>query len=145
MIVSFITEGDPRTKGSYTPQPIGDTGRVRLAQGKTQAEREALESWAEAIQVFATQAMGGRTPLDGPLRAEVVFVLARPKSVKRRWPHSQADGDLDKYERAAFDACEGIIYTNDARICQSNTLKRYVDETAGERPYASFTFRELER
>jgi Holliday junction resolvase RusA-like endonuclease len=144
LIVTFTADGNPRTKGSYTIQPIGKTGRHRLAQGKTKGEREALESWVEFIQVFGTQAMGGRALLDGPLRAEVVFVLPRPKSVTRRWPHSQADGDLDKYERAAFDACEGIVYTNDARICVHGTLKRYADPSAGERPHATFTFTELE-
>ena len=141
VIVHFLAEGTPRTKGNWSAVII--RGVARLIPGKSKGERDALEGWSEIVQLFARRAMGMRDPMNGAVRAELLFVLPRPKTVRRLWPFGQGDGDLDKYCRAVFDDCEGIVYTNDARICQLRADKRYVADTGGERPFAGLTFTEL--
>jgi Holliday junction resolvase RusA-like endonuclease len=143
LIVSFIAEGEPRTKGSWTLAPRAGGGRPVFLPGKDAADRDRYDGWIETVQLFARREMGMRDPINGAIQAEIVFVLPKPKSVRRVWPQSQNDGDLDKLERAVYDACESIIYTNDARICSHRNLKRYVDTTAGERPHAAITFTEI--
>lgn len=142
MIVSFIAEGEPRTKGSWTIVTRSGGG-LQFLPAKDADKIAMYEGWVETVQLFARRAMGMRSPIDGPVYAEIVFVLPRPKTVRRVWPSGQQDGDLDKLERTVYDACQGIVYTNDSRICRHQNLKRYVDGTAGERPHASITFRDL--
>jgi Holliday junction resolvase RusA-like endonuclease len=61
--------------------------------------------------------------VERPLRMEAVFYIERPKSVKRDYPTSRPD--LDNYLKALMDACNEIVYKDDALICDLNCSKRY--------------------
>ena len=61
--------------------------------------------------------------LQGPVGIELIFSIARPKTVKRRRPHVRPD--LDKYIRAALDALTGIAYGDDEQVCKIVAEKVY--------------------
>lgn len=142
VIVTFVVPGVPQTKGSWTVQPKRGGG-VRLAPGQTAAARDRYEGWVQDVQVFARQAMGMRDPMAGPVQAEIAFVLPRPKTVTRRWPTARSGGDLDKLERAVYDAVTGIVLADDSIVVAHSNLKRYAEST--EEPHASCTFTEIGR
>jgi len=72
-----------------------------------------------------------------PLAIRVTFYLALPQSKQIKNPHRVSEEtllrksfpmvvpDLDNYEKLIADACEGVVFKNDAQICTSHTAKRY--------------------
>lgn len=65
------------------------------------------------------------------LRLEVDFVVARPKSVKRKWPVTKPD--LDNYLKLLEDAGNGYLWHDDSQIVTVSMGKRYAE--AGEAPH----------
>lgn len=66
---------------------------------------------------------------------ELIFVFRRPESTKKALKQ-QADElnyllvkstkpDLDNLEKAIYDALSGIVYVNDAQVCQHMTTKAW--------------------
>lgn len=77
--------------------------------------------------------------LDGPLEVSAICYLQRPasKPKKHKWPMWKPDHE--NIEKAIWDALEGIIYTNDSRICRKFFEKRY-----GDPPRVEITIKEIE-
>ena len=67
---------------------------------------------------------------DGPVVMRLLFILPKPKSVKRLWPHVKPD--LDKLCRALGDSLEGIAYVNDSQIVILAASKIYGDNPGVE-------------
>jgi len=75
--------------------------------------------------------------LDGAIRLSITIFVARPGAhfrtgknagLKPSGPRLPKSGkDLDKVARAIGDCGTGIIYTNDARICDLTIRRRYAD------------------
>lgn len=131
--VLFTATGIPVAQGSSTAVISHTTGRAFILPDN----RKALREWRKRIAAEAHLAMAGAAPFDCPLRVAVVFHLPRPKTVKRDYPDRPPD--LDKLLRAAGDAMTGVVYTDDARVCQWSATKVY-----GTPPRADFTVRVLE-
>lgn len=120
--------GIPQPKGSKTA--FVRNGRAVLVDGRRKESREAFTSWRHAVTDAAQRWLethGAPAPLDGPLQMTVVFHLPRPASTPRRvaWPAKKPD--LDKLTRAVFDACTGLLFVDDSRICTLAASKRYAD------------------
>ncbi len=82
--------------------------------------------------------------LEGPIKTRFLFLLPRPKTVKRKFPISKFDGDVDKLVRAIFDAMTGIVYGDDSQVTDSSEQKRYADgQKAGVWIYISTDVREV--
>jgi Holliday junction resolvase RusA-like endonuclease len=96
--------------------------------------------WRQRVAVFASQAMAGHPPLDGPLEMKMVFWMTRPKShygtgrnaaklkpwAAEAWPISKPD--TTKLIRAAEDAMTGIVWCDDAQVVIQAAEKRYGTE-----------------
>lgn len=68
-----------------------------------------------------------KAPIDKPLKVEVVFHIARPRSIKnRKYPHCKPD--LDNLEKLLWDSFEGIVFVNDSRIVTKTISKQYSNE-----------------
>ncbi len=67
-----------------TPQPQG-SARAFVVKGRAvvTSANPALKDWRNLIASAAREAMQGLPPEEGAVEVEVVFWLARPKSVKR--------------------------------------------------------------
>jgi len=72
----------------------------------------------------------------GPVRLDMEFLLRRPKSHYRSGKHAAelkpdaptwhfSKPDRDKLERAIMDALTGILFTDDAQVCDGPIAKRY--------------------
>ena len=60
-----------------------------------------------------------------PLIMELEFHIERPKSVTR--PYPTVKPDIDNFAKAILDAANGILYKDDALICDLHIKKRYAD------------------
>lgn len=80
----------------------------------------------EAVILFAKR---HRPPkgLTGPLRIDVVFVVAAPTRLdadrSRLWPHVKPD--LDNYLKLILDALNGIFWRDDGQVCAITSAKVY--------------------
>ncbi len=111
--------GHPRTKGSWVPMQTKSGIKFRPAgKGASKwykdAERTIREQWEHG-------------KLEGPIKTRFLFLLPRKKTVKRKFPISKYDGDVDKLVRAIFDAMTGIVYGDDSQVVDSSEQKRYAD------------------
>lgn len=138
----FVVFGRSQGKGSKRALPI--RGKPRAGQRSivlVDSNRNAAP-WAAQVSSAAAQAMreaNGHRPA-ALLRAGVVvdfdFYFARPRShfgigrnanlVRLSAPtHMVTMPDLDKLARCALDALSGIVFKDDAQVCELNLSKRY--------------------
>ena len=136
--ITFFVPGIPRPggskKGFYNPK----AGRVLIV--KAGGKRE--ENWRQAVSFAAMHAMGERPPFAGPVLADAVFYMPRPKSHYRTGKHAgelRPDAptvhtkkpDLTKLWRGTEDAMTGIVWQDDSLRWEGRQTKLY-----GERPGA---------
>jgi len=71
-----------------------------------------------------------RVLLDGPLKLTVRFFLIPPK--RRKFSEPAVKPDLDNFTKALKDALNGVIWTDDARVCQyGEGTGKYYDLAGG--------------
>lgn len=135
----------------HRPAPQGSKKRVGNGQMKDDCAR--LEPWRDAVKTAAIKAWGcpyaemrgqhehlhgpknPRTccppPLDGPLAVAVTFTCRQSQKDARRasrgeatWPTTTDSGDVDKLQRAAFDAITfSGCWADDARVVEVHAYK----------------------
>lgn len=135
---SFFVPGIPVPKGRPRACRIG--GRIHIYTPKATAR------WEKEVSRVA---MVNRpdAPIDGPVYVELVFVMPRPKTAKKRTSHT-VKPDLDNLEKAVLDAIQEtstrvpglkkkvripLFYKNDSQVCGKTSVKRYPvsDEAVG--------------
>lgn len=127
MRIEFVVYGMPAPQGS----------KRHVGGGRMVESSKAVKPWREAVKYAALQALadaGHPPPLDGPLRAWIVFTLSKPGSAPKRtrtWPCRKPD--LDKLLRSTLDALtDAGVIADDARIVEIARLaKSYPDEAVG--------------
>lgn len=72
------------------------------------------------ISEHVRKAIGASLPFEGPVKAELLFVL---KGSETLWPTSPADGDADNLEKAAADALNDIAFKDDRFIVITTRYK----------------------
>ena len=85
-----------------------------------------LAVWRATIANCARHAQVGKAQ-EG-VEINVIFQLARPKTVKRKEPHKRPD--IDKLARAVLDALTGVAYEDDEQVVKLTASKEYA-ETEG--------------
>lgn len=124
----FVVEGDAIAQGS----------KRAIAKGVTVDDAPELKAWREKIALVARSA-GWRQPIDGPVALGLLFVRERPASHYLRTKRARAyrvlrtdapafpavPRDLDKLQRAVFDALTGVCWTDDSRVVIARPLKLY--------------------
>lgn len=122
---AFFIPGHPRPKGSWTPVYTKKGLKFRHASNNTAV-------WCRFIKEEIAKRWGDRELIEeGPVRVECLFLLPRPKSVVRKFPTVRGTGDIDKLERAIYDAMTGIVYKDDAQVCSNANDKQYTDGEPG--------------
>lgn len=98
-------------------------GRPRIWNGRavTPPKTRAFEN---AVKVFAKNQYRGE-PLKGALSVVVVFLIRKPKTVKREYPTTKNTGDLDNHAKALLDSLNGIAFEDDSQIIELNISKKY--------------------
>ena len=103
--VSFFIPGIPIPQGSKKGFIAGK--RVVIVDDNA----ATLKPWRAVVAKAANRGM----TLDGPVHADLLFVMPRPQ--KPRWDVPAVKPDIDKLTRAIFDGLtEGGLLADDARV-----------------------------
>lgn len=108
---------DPVAKGR--PKASTRGGFVRMY---TPAKTAGFEKILKAMAKNAWKA----APLQGALAVQVTFLMARPKSAKKR-EYVTVRPDLDNYIKALLDALNEVVWLDDAQIVDLHASKEYDD------------------
>jgi len=120
-----------RVNGVAAPQ-----GSKRLVNGRMIEASRALPAWREAIRFETQRAMDGSSILTGPVRAELAFLMRRPKShygskgVRNGAPRLPAIvPDIDKLCRAVLDGVvTGGAMLDDSQVTTLIAKKVYAED-----------------
>ena len=118
-MISFTIPGEPVAKGR--PRFVRATGRA-FTPKKT-------ETYEGIVADHAARVMDGHEAFEGALRLTVRAVYLVPKSwtQKRksaaRWKTSKPDAD--NLAKIVKDACNKIVYRDDAQIVELTVQKKY--------------------
>jgi crossover junction endodeoxyribonuclease RusA len=74
--------------------------------------------------------VAGATPHGLPVRITIIFIMPRPKTVKR--PYPTVAPDLDKLVRGVLDGLTGIAYEDDAQVIEIHAHKVYGSSSGAE-------------
>ena len=127
-------QGSKAYKGHRTNRATGKRMPVLVEQSKrvTPWRNRVTKAAADALIVKHALRYGGRPagqpqPLRGPIRIDVVFTMKKPIAApKRRRTYPAVSPDLDKIQRATFDALtDAKVWEDDGRVIQITAVKAY--------------------
>lgn len=99
------------------------------AQGKRRFTPKRQAEYMSVVKLFASQAMAGRPPFDGPVRMIVEAEYRPPASWSERkkfaasWKTSRPDAD-NLYKICA-DSLNGVVFVDDALVVDVRITKTY--------------------
>ena len=107
------------------PAPQGSKRHV--GRGVLVEQSKRVAPWREAVKHAALAAAEGHDRIEGPIAVEICFTFDRPKSAPKRrrvWPTTRTSGDVDKLQRAVFDALtDAGIWRDDAQVVDVRARK----------------------
>jgi len=126
--VEFELEIDPVGKG----RPRA----VRVGRGVRMHNPPKTAHYENAIRFAAKCAMGEMTPMEGPIKAVLVFSLPIPASWSNRKTVAARLGeirplvapDVDNLSKAILDGCNGVVFVDDRQVVTLLATKRYADK-----------------
>ena len=89
-----------------------------------------IKPYKDAIKFIASQAMTGRTPIEGPIEVCIHFYFDRPKShskKQRECPWHAQKPDIDNLTKAVCDALNEICFQDDSQICLLTVRKEWAN------------------
>ena len=112
----FFAHGLPAPQGS----------KKHVGGGRMVESSKNVKPWREAVKFAVLEANKARLKFHAPVRVEIEFYFARPKSRKKDVHHCTAP-DLDKLCRSTLDALtdSGII-VDDSLVADLRASKFYV-------------------
>ena len=130
MRLTFSIEGIPQGKGRARSRIVSPKAGAAFVSHYTPQKTRDYE---ESIAWAARAAMRGRPPLDEALALGLVVRFPVPASWSRRKAQEALSGirhpgvkpDLDNIEKAVCDALNGIVWRDDALVCEVAKIKRY--------------------
>lgn len=137
-------KAQPRTKARAFTMRLGDgTTRTRARVYTPSSAKGWKRAVAEAGRVLCPA-----TPLEGPVRVTLTFLMKRPQRLMRKkdpagrvW-HT-AKPDFDNAAKAVADALtDAGWFRDDAILCDVRVLKQY--HAKGEKPGAIIVVEEME-
>ena len=137
------------------PAPQGSKRHV--GNGIMIENSKRVKPWRNDVKDAALEHYQGEV-IDGPVEIEIIFMFSRPKShygtgknsnkLKASAPvfvTSKGKGDIEKLERATYDALSessgGTVIKDDSLVVKNRNMKRYCVE--GEHQGAKITIRTL--
>lgn len=118
-MIAISVRGKPTPQGSHKAFVVG--GRARITDSN-----KNLRAWRDLVAACA-QSVAPDELLEGPIRVEIEFLLARPKSLPKKipdWWHVKKP-DVDKLTRAILDALTGIVFRDDSQVVEVVARKSY--------------------
>lgn len=124
MIVKFVVEGRPKTKGDLLPCRKGDKVWCRWPDGVKAWERVLREAARKEMEASGFPLINARCVVHHR------FYIKPTKTGRLR-------GDIDKLERMVLDALTGVVYEDDELVVASVSMKCDVEENGVERTEVS--------
>jgi Holliday junction resolvase RusA-like endonuclease len=110
-----------------TPVPFARTGTRGGQRFTPPKQRSAMG----VIKHFAQLAMAGRAPMEGPIELTLSATYLKPASWSKKriaetvWKTSKPDGD--NLQKLIKDACNKVVWVDDAQVVRWVGEKRYGD------------------
>lgn len=138
-IVVLEVLGIPEAQGSMVAFVDKRTGRATMhAQNAARLKR-----WRKKVRGEAEHAMAYHDQITGPVKVQLVFAFDRPASHygtgrnanqlranAPRFPDNRASKDVDKLERAVFDALtDAKVWADDSQIVDVRARKLWCGES----------------
>lgn len=127
MNVCFTVYGTPAPAGSKRGFYNANARRVIITDDNAKSR-----PWKALVSDAAIEATGAGPLLTGPLELVVRFYMPRPKGhqgargLRPSAPsHPAVKPDTTKLLRAVEDALTGLVYKDDAQICEQHVFKAY--------------------
>ena len=129
--IKFTVPGKPKGKARPRFRVVTPKGKKGFVQTYTPKDTQSEEG---AIRHFASLAMAGRAPLAGPLIISMCGYMPVPASWSKKLQAQALAGEIyptgkPDYDNLAKmqDACNGIVWVDDALIVDAHIYKRYSD------------------
>jgi Holliday junction resolvase RusA-like endonuclease len=115
--------------------------RLTVVKGRIKFfKQQKVQSWSQAIE-WHSLPYRPKEPLTGPLALKLVFVLARPKRMRKgEREYCPARPDCDNLTKGLQDALRGF-WADDAQVCELRVSKWYA--ASGEFPCIEVKLRQL--
>lgn len=142
--VTFTVPGLPAPQGSKKAFSIKKGGQF-TGQTTVVENSKFVGPWRDRVALAAHVAWKGAPILtEVPVFVQIEFVLKRATGTPKTRPTPPAiknNGDLDKLERAVYDAITGVIIADDKLVIENRNRKRIAE--IGEATGAIITVKEL--
>lgn len=92
--------------------------------------KHAIHRWREGVRYEAQRAMAGQPPFTGAVRMETCYLMPRSKELQEaKWagvvlPYTKKP-DIDNLNKALWDACKMVTWSDDCLVTDERTKKRY--------------------
>jgi Holliday junction resolvase RusA-like endonuclease len=121
-MIHFVVYGHAEAQGStraFIPKgwsrPVITTASKKMKPWRQQITGTAID--VQGMQLW-TREQGG-------VNLTLVFVMARPASLQKRFTVLNKKPDVDKLARCVLDALVGIAYEDDAQVAALHVVKTY--------------------
>ena len=129
-MISFTVPGIARGKGR--PRVARRGAHIALYPDAKTASYEGL------VSMTAQSALGGRSPMTGPLVLTLLVRITPPQSISKSARQAMLSGqfaptkkpDLDNVVKAVLDGCNGVAFQDDKQVVEIHAGKTYA-EAAG--------------
>lgn len=124
-MIAFEIPGPPVGKGRPRASRTGNSVRMFTP--------EKTASYESMVKLAAHRAMAGAAPMAFPVALSLVVMHAIPKSWSKRKQDAALAGterpttkpDADNVAKAIADACNGVVWVDDAQVVELHVSKRY--------------------
>jgi Holliday junction resolvase RusA-like endonuclease len=124
-VIAFEIPGPPVGKGRPRAFRMGNNVRMHTP--------EKTASYESMVKLAAHRAMKGAALLSFPVALSLVVLCPIPKSWSKRRQEAALAGterpttkpDADNVAKAIADACNGVVWVDDAQVVELSVSKRY--------------------
>jgi len=105
---------------------VPERKRSRVIAGRAgRSDTSEAKQYKALVRYCAGQAMNGRPPLEGPLALDVTVYRLKPKSTPKRVTYPITRPDCSNYLKLLEDACNKLIWHDDAQLVDVSIHKRF--------------------
>lgn len=119
-------------QGKPAPQPRPRGRVVQKGRRHIVVMYSPVTPWRRQVRQSLQNSIQPSWPLTEALAVSLEFHVERPKCAPNRpWPTVKTSGDVDNLAKAVLDAMNGLVFEDDAQVCDLRVMKIYTDKEPG--------------